>query len=387
MIRNISIGIDLGSSTTRVVVAEFIKGEKYPKIIGVGESESSGIRHGYVLNQKEAINSLKKAVNSAENSSGIKIRRAYVAINTITERGDTIIGSAIVSKADGEVTILDINKALDECEENLNQVNRKIIQTIPISYKLDGKEIFGDPKGYKGTKLEVKALIINCSNLHLENFLDVLGEAGIEPIDIIPSTMAGSVLSLSQKQKIVGSALVNIGAETVSVSIFENDSIASLQTFSIGSDDITNDIALGLKIPLDEAEQIKLGNNTENQSKKKIDEIIEARMSDIFELIENHFKKMKRSELLPAGIIFIGGGSNLENITELSKDFLRLPSKIGSTNIFGNIKTKLRDPAWLPVLGLVNYSKNIEKYSEGSFPNFIKNIKNSLMSFVKQLMP
>lgn len=387
MIRNISIGIDLGSSTIRVVVAEFIKGEKYPKIIGVGENESYGMRHGYVLNEKEAINSLKKAVTMAENSSQIKIRRAYVSLNTITQRGDTIVGNAIVSKADGEVTVLDINKALEECEDNLNQVNRKIIQTIPISYKLDGKEIFGDPKGYKGTKLEVKALVINCSNLHLENILDVLGGAGIEPIDIIPSTMAGSILTLSQKQKIVGSALVNIGAETVTVSIFENDNIASLQTFSIGSDDITNDIALGLKIPLDEAEQIKLGNNTENQSKKKIEEIIEARMSDIFELIENHFKKMKRSELLPAGIVFIGGGSNLANIAELSKNFLRLPSRVGATNIFGNIKTKLRDPAWLPVLGLVNYSKNIEKYSEGSFPNFIKSIKSTLSSFVKQLMP
>lgn len=370
-----------------MVVAEFIKGEKYPKIIGVGENESYGMRHGYVLNEKEAINSLKKAVTMAENSSQIKIRRAYVSLNTITQRGDTIVGNAIVSKADGEVTVLDINKALEECENNLNQANRKIIQTIPISYKLDGKEIFGDPKGYKGTKLEVKALIINCSNLHLENILDVLGGAGIEPIDIIPSTMAGSVLTLSQKQKIVGSALVNIGAETVTVSIFENDNIASLQTFSIGSDDITNDIALGLKIPLDEAEQVKLGNNTENQSKKKIEEIIEARMSDIFELIENHFKKMKRSELLPAGIVFIGGGSNLANITELSKNFLRLPSRVGVTNIFGNIKTKLRDPAWIPVLGLVNYSKNIEKYSEGSFPNFIKTVKSTLGSFVKQLMP
>ncbi|MDQ3245219.1 MAG: cell division protein FtsA [bacterium] len=387
MIRNISIGIDIGSSTIKVVVAEFLKGEKYPKIIGVGESETEGMRHGYVTEENALVLSIKKSIAQAEKTSNIKIRRAYVSINTVTLKGDTEIGVAIVSKADGEVTMLDINKALEECEEKLNHINRKILQTIPVAYKLDGKEIFGSPLGYKGTKLEIKGLVINCSTIHIENLIEALAEAGIDPINIIPSTLAGGILALSQKQKIVGCALVNIGAETVSVSIFENNDIASLQTFSIGSNNITNDIALGLRIPLEEAEQIKIGNTHEYYSKKKIDEIIHARMSDIFELIENHFKKMKRSELLPAGIIFIGGGANIANISDLSKNFLMLPSRVGSTDIFNNTKTKLRDPSWITVLGLVNYSKNIEKYAEGSLPNIINNIKQSLRTFTKQLMP
>lgn len=377
----------MGSSTTRVVVAEFIKGENHPNIIGVGESETLGIRHGYVVSENAVVSSIKKAVAQAEKTSNIKIKRAFISLNTVTLRGDTTACSVIVSKADGEITQLDINKAIDECEENLNHVNRKIIQSVPVAFKLDGKEIFGNPIGYKGTKLEVKALVMNCATQHFDALVSAVVEAGIEPIDIIPSTIAGGLIALSQKQKIVGSALVDIGAETVSVSIFENDNISSLQTFSIGSSDITNDIALGLKTELEIAEEIKKGNNTEDYSKKKIDEIIEARLSDIFELIENHFKKMKRSELLPAGIIFIGGGANISKIEELSKSFLKLPSRVAHTDIFGNLKTKLRDPAWFTVLGLVHYTKNIEKYREGTFPNFVKNFKNSIRNITKQLMP
>jgi len=126
MIRNISIGIDIGSTTTRVVVGEFLKGEKNPKIIGVGESETKGMRHGYVVNIPETVVSLKTAISIAEKTSGIKIRRAFVSIGGVTLRGDMASGVAIISKADGEVTSLDINKALQDCEDNLNLNNKKI---------------------------------------------------------------------------------------------------------------------------------------------------------------------------------------------------------------------------------------------------------------------
>ena len=166
MIKNISIGIDLGSTTTRVLVGEFLKGEKNPRIIGAGESETKGIRHGYVTNIGEAVSSLKKALSSAEKISGIKIRRAFIGIGGVTLRGDLVNGVEIVSKADGEVTNLDINKALQDCEDNLNLNNKKIIKVFPVSFKLDGKEILGRPEGMRGTKLEVKALFVTCSNSH-----------------------------------------------------------------------------------------------------------------------------------------------------------------------------------------------------------------------------
>lgn len=387
MIRNISIGIDVGSSMTRVVVGEFLKGEKTPKIIGVGESPTFGMRHGYIVSFADAVSCIKKAVQKAEETSGIKIKKAFVSIGGATLRGDISIGNTIVSKADSEVTNLDIQNAIADCENNLNLGNKKVIQVFPISYHLDGKEILGRVEGSIGNKLQVRALFATCSNQHWEDLLEVLAEAGIHTIDFIASPISASHIALTKKQKIVGSAIVNIGAETVSMAVFENEKVISLHSFSIGGTDITNDIALGLKVTLDEAESLKLGNETENYSKKKIKEIMDARMADIFELIENHLKKIKRNELLPAGVVFVGGGANTEGIEELSKNFLKLPSLVGTTEIFGNMKTKLKNPEWHTALGLLLYSKDNDSYKEGSFSNFFKDIKSAFKGGIKQLMP
>ncbi len=389
MIRNISVGIDIGTSTTRVVVGEFLKGEKNPKIIGIGESETKGVRHGYVVHSNETISSLKIALEMAEKTSGIKIRRAFVSISSTTLRSEISNGSVVISKADGEITNLDIEKVQEDCEKNLNLNlgNKKIIHSYPLSFKLDGKEILGRPEGMRGTKLEGKTLFITCSFCHWEDLLEVISEANVEPIGVVASPIAGSYIALSPKQKIVGSALVDIGSETVSLAVFENGTIISLQTFSIGSAEITNDIALGLKIPLEKAEALKIESTSPDFSKKKLSEIIEARLSDIFELIENHLKKIKRNELLPAGIIFIGGGANTIGLEELSISSLKLPSKIGATEMFGNTKTKLRDQSWFVALGLLVSPKNSESYIEGSFANMFRDLKNTIKSSIKQLMP
>jgi len=387
MIRNISIGIDVGSSTTRVVVGEFLKGEKNPKIIGIGESETEGLRHGYVVDSIPATVSVKSAVSIAEKTSGIKIKRAFISVGGVSLRGEFSSGSVIISKADGEVTNLDINKALQDCEDNLNLNNKKVIQIFPISFRLDGKEVLGRLEGMRGTKLEAKALILTYSMQHLEDLIGVIAGAGVETIDIIASPIAISQIVLKQKQKIAGVGLVTIGSETVSLSVFENGLPVSIHTFSIGSSDITNDIALGFKIPLELAERMKQGDVLEDFSKKKLDEIVEARLSDIFELIENHLKKIKRSELLPAGIVFVGGGASTLRLTELSKLALKLPASLGTTDIFGNSKTKLRDSAWFAALGLVISGRDNNSYSEGSFVNLFKDLKNTIKSSIKQLMP
>lgn len=378
----------MGSSVTRVVVGEFLKGEKNPKIIGAGESATLGLRHGYVVNSSLASASIKKAVESAEQTSGVKIRRAFVSLSGITLRGEISSGSAIISKADGEVTALDINKALADCEDNLSVGNKKIIHTYPISFRLDGKEVLGRLEGMRGTKLEAKALFVTYSVVHLEDLLGAIAEAGVETIGVIASPVAISEIVLGEKQKIVGVALVDIGAETTSLSVFENGAMVSIHTFSIGSTDITNDIALGFKITLNEAEEFKFGNIGEGFSKKKLDEIIEARLCDIFESIENHLKKIKRSELLPAGIVFVGGGAGTPNLIELSKDVLRLPASLGSTDMFGNVKTKLRDSTWFTALGLLSAGRESKGgYSDGSFKGLLRDIKNTFKSSLKQLMP
>ncbi|MFZ2149682.1 MAG: cell division protein FtsA [Minisyncoccia bacterium] len=388
MIKNISVGIDVGSSTTRVVVGEFLKGEKNPKIIGVGESATYGLRHGYVVNSSMASASIREAVSAAEKSSGLKIKRAFVSLSGTTLRGEMSTGSTIISKADGEVTPLDVSKALEDCENNLSIGNKKIIHTYPVSFRLDGKEVLGRLEGMRGTKLEAKALFVTYSIVHLEDLLEAVAEAGVETIDVTASPVAISEIALTERQKIVGVALVDIGAETTSLSVFENGLMVSIHTFSIGSTDITNDIALGFKIPLEEAENFKFGNIGEGFSKKKLDEVIEARLCDIFESIENHLKKIKRSELLPAGIVFVGGGASTPNLVELSKSILKLPASLGSTDIFGNAKTKLRESTWFTALGLLSAGKDSgSSYPDGSFKNLMRDFKSALKSSMKQLMP
>ncbi len=239
----------------------------------------------------------------------------------------------------------------------------------------------------RGTKLEVKAFFVTYSKQHLEDLIEVVAQAGVETIDVIASPVALSQVALSEKQKIVGVALVNIGHRTTLLSVFENGLPLSIHSFSIGSADITNDIALGFRIPLEQAERFKLGDLDENFSKKKLDEIIDARLSDIFELIENHLKKIKRNELLPAGVVFTGGGASTSGLSELSKSVLKLPASIGTTEIFGTIKTKLRDSSWFTALGLVISGRDNGGYLEGSFKNLFKDLKNTIKSSVKQLMP
>ena len=393
MIRNISIGIDVGSQTTRVVVGEFLRGEKNPKIIGVGEAATLGMRHGYVTNPDLASVSVKAAVDMAEKSSGIKIKKAFVSVSGTTLRGEISAGETIVSKADGEVTNLDINKALSDCEDNLSTGNKKIIHIYPLSFRLDGKEVLGRMEGMQGTKIEAKALFITYSMVHLEDLLGVIAEAGVEAIDVIASPIACAGIVLSEKQKIVGVALVDIGAETTSLSVFEDGKLISMHTFSIGGTEITNDIALGFKIPLEKPDELKLGNlpahagAREEFSSKKLNEVIEARLCDIFESVENNLKKIKRAELLPAGVVFVGGGANTPGLLELSKSVLKLPSSIGATDIFGTAKTKLRDPSWFTTLGLLTAGKDGGSYSDSSFSNLFKDLKNTIKSSMKQLMP
>ena len=355
MSRNITVGIDVGTRSTRVVVAEYVKGAPRPVILGVGSSQSFGLRHGYIINKKDAIKSIKSAVRAAERSAKIKIKSAYLSIGGISLESSVSNGSVIISRADGEVTDLDIEKAIDVSRENLNNTaNKKILDTIPVKYKIDGKEIFGRPQGMVGSKLDVKTLFITCLEQHIDDLVSTVEDAGIEVEDIVATPIVASLVALTKKQRTVGCLLANIGAETVVVSVFEDDVPISLQVFPIGSTDITNDIALGLQVPLDEAEQIKIDNKSGIHSKRKLDEIIEARLSDIFELIEAHLKKIKRSGLLPGGIIITGGGAGISTIEDFAKAALKLPSKIATLDSVNNHTGQIKDSSWFVAYGLCN---------------------------------
>jgi len=384
----ITVGIDIGTHTTRVVVLGYNKENSDPRIIATGQAQTEGMRLGYINNIDRAVISLKKAIKQAEDTLGTKIHFAYVSIGGISLGSVVANGSVIISRADQEITALDISKALADSEENLDIINKKIIHTIPVSYKLDGKDIYGRPEGMRGVKLEVKTLFITCLKQNIEDLMTVFALAKIEVLDVIASPLATSNILLGNKQKAAGCALIDIGAETVSIACFENNLLISLQVFSIGSMDITKDVALGFKIALEEAESVKIGSVIGGDyPKKKVDEIIEARLSDIFELVGNHLKRLRRSELLPAGVVITGGGSHINRIEEIAKNQLKLPVKIGPTDETVNTRFKVRDSSWYTALGLALTSNNNSSTSNIVLPNSLKQVISIIKSFLSQLLP
>lgn len=389
MSKNITIGIDIGTQGIRVAIAEHTKNEMWPHIIATSYTPTTGLRYGYIVNEQEVVRALKKALNDIEKSSGIKVRKALISISSTGLTSEHASGNAIISKADSEVTVLDITKAIDESEQSLTSVNKKILHTIPVKFLIDGKEIYGRPEGMKGIKLEVKTHFVTCLDQHIKSIIHAVSDAGVEVIDVIASPIAGGAITLTDQQKAFGCILIDIGAETVSVGVFENGVLVSTHVFQIGSNDITNDIALGFRISLEEAEAIKIGSVPASFSKRKLDEIIEARLEDIFELIDRYLKQLKRSGLLPAGAILIGGGSQIPHIDEVAKDVLRLPVKIGGSEFFHNSKNKQKDPSWMTVYGLCVATKDgaYDPQGSNSLEEWWKTLKKQASHFIRQLLP
>jgi cell division protein FtsA len=393
MARNIITGIDVGTYHVKVVIASTKeKTERgLPKIIGVGVADSRGLRHGYVTNVKDVADSIRAAVFAAEEKAGIKVKKAFVGVGGIGLNSTAVTSSIITSRADAEITELDLTKLREQCEKDLPpnaKANRRIIYEIPVQYKVDNFPSLGAPLGMTANKIELKTLYITSLEHHVADLIAAVNEAGIEVEDIMAAPLAAGFVTLTKAQKIAGCVLANIGAETVSIAVFENNIPASLEVFPIGSTDITNDIALGLKVPLEEAEQIKVGAITgASYPRKKLEEIISARLYDIFELIEAHLKKMGRNGLLPAGIIITGGGSALNSIDDLAKAALKLPSRIGSMGLVDG-KSSFKDNPLSVAYGLCIWGVHADETPEiDATADFFKNLWKRISRTVKQFLP
>jgi cell division protein FtsA len=390
MNRNHVVGIDIGTYQIKVVVAQRSDNGAPPKILGTGLAESKGLRNGYIINTKDVSESIARALTQAEKTSGIKIKHAYLSVGGIGLSGIIGHGQTIISRADLEITKLDIDKAHQYAEEELAPAliqNRRILHSIPVGYRIDGKVVLGNrPLGMKGGKLEVKMLFITCLEPHLADLVDAVENLGIKVVDTLASPIAGSVAMLTKAQKIAGCVLANIGAETISIVVYENNLPISLEVFPIGSTDITHDIALGLKVPLEEAESIKKGAVTQtNVSKKKLDDIINARLSDMFELIEAHLKKIGRNGMLPAGIFITGGGSGVGTIEDFARASLRLPSKVA--HLIVGEKGKVTDSTWAVAYGLCIIGLSSEEQENIGTRNPITEKGLKVLEWFKQFLP
>lgn len=402
----IAVGIDIGTYQVKVVVAEKSnQNGNLPKIIGAGYAESKGMRHGYIINQNDAIRSIRKATKQAEQASGTKIDKAYVSVGGIGLGSYISEGSVVISRADSEITELDIEKATAESEKNIPRPviqNKRIIHTIPIEYKIDGNPILSqDPVGMKGMKLDCKVLYITCLEHHVVELINAVTGAGIEIADVMATPLAASLVTLSKSEKIAGCVLANIGSETVSMVVYEDDIPIALEVFPIGSNNVTHDIALGMKVSLEEAEKIKKDRDRgivpEEFPKKKLDDIVIARMSDIFEMIDATLKKMNKSGMLPAGVIISGGGSGIINIEDLARATLKLPSKLAKFSRDKNGATqgsngsiKVKDATWSVAYGLCVFGLHAEgegSISAGLGKRLIKNTLRKISNWFKRFLP
>ncbi len=386
MSRKIAVGIDVGTYQIKVVVAEQSSKDQRTKIIGTGFAQSRGIRHGYVISRNDIARMLQVAITQAEKSSGIAIRRAYLSIGGVGLEEYRSRAELVVSRADNEVTELDVKNVLEESERKISQrlVNRKVIHAIPLAYRLDGERLMGRPLGMQGTKLEVDSLFITALEQHLNDLIAAVEDVGISVIDVMASPLAGSFVTLTKAQKIAGVVLANIGAETLSIVVFENDTPISVKVFPVGSTDITHDIALGLQISLDDAEQAKRGALVDAATnKRRLDDIIASRIADIFKLLDVHLKRLGKNGLLPAGIVLSGGGSGITTIEDIARATLKLPSRRATLHVPDS--SKIKDSTWAVAYGLCIWG--LTNDVESSNFSSLKESAQGVVGWLKQFLP
>ena len=397
MSQNISIGIDIGTSTTRVVVLQDISDteNKPPKIFAIAEAPSKGLRHGYVTNVTETAKGIRTALKSIEKSLiGIKPPKICISVGGVGLGGNIFQSTIHLSKSELEVTDADVAKVSESGRSDMPQafsLNRKVIHSFPLQYKVDGRVVPGRPHGLKGSRLESRTLFITSLNHHINDILEAVEDAGFEVEDIVSSPIARGNFLLTKAEKIAGVALLDIGFETVSLVVYENGLPISLETFSIGSNDITNDIALGLKVSLAEAEEIKKGSVARAEyPKKKLDDIVNARLSDIFELVEAHLKKIGKNGLLPAGIVLCGGGSEILHIEAVAKTDLKLPARRVEERIDNGTRGQIKISEWAAAYGAALFSLSNEDEESFGLKQSIalgKRAGKGMWEWIKQFLP
>ncbi|OIO51642.1 MAG: cell division protein FtsA [Parcubacteria group bacterium CG1_02_50_68] len=385
MKRRIATGIDIGTYQVKMVVVEELSDKRRGRqlrILGTGLAESKGLRHGYIINKEEVSASIREAKRQVESVARIPLRAGFLAVGGISLDEAHATGFTIISRADQEITTLDLEKAGRSAREAAAPgfLNRHVLHSIPIEYRIDGAKVLGDPFGMKGVRLEVDYLFVTCLAQHEEALAGAVEDADIEVIDQMASPLAGSYVLLDGDQKMKGCVLANIGAETVSIVVYDENIPISVKVFPMGSSHITDDIALGFRISLEEAERVKLGRlSGAMYSRKKIDDLIASRLVTMFTLIDKHLKSLNRRGPLPAGIIISGGGAGVGSISDIARGSLKLPARLAELRISAD--TKIRDATWAVAYGLALWGLTGDTNTQK------KNLLASFRKFFQQFLP
>jgi len=417
MNNEIITSIDIGTTKIAVIIAE--KNNNSLNILGFGEEESKGLDKGVVVNIKSTVNSLKIALDMAEEQAEHEIDTAYIGLTGENIKGINCSGAITISNSDylnpaGEViTKKDINKVLDHAKAINLSPDRKILHVLSQNFKVDERDGIKDPEGLSGHRLEAKVHLVTISRNIEKDLATCLELCGLDVNGFILEPLASSHSILDKDEKELGTVLVDIGGGTSDIIVYHNNAILHTGAISLGGENLTKDIAYGLQTSIEQAEKIKcehgiaktaLSNEenklsikgTNGREERKISEteiahIIEPRMREIFHLIKNEIRKSERHNDLTFGIVLTGGGSNLKNIIELAEEVFELKVKKGIPDSINGIIDIINNPRYATVIGIAKYvsSKNniidssLNDYEESNLLEAIKNKLNKLINFIK----
>lgn len=411
--------IDLGSRTIRMVIAqqlsgEQMRGEQALQIIGVAQAPSHGITRGVINNIEETVTSISHCLENVERMIGQPIESVWVGISGTHIISQESKGVIAVSRPNGEISEEDVDRVVDAARTVATPINYEILHVLPKSFTVDGQEGVKDPTGMTGIRLEVDAQIIQGLSSHIKNITKCVYRTGLDVDDVVLSILAAGEHVLTKRQKELGTLLVNIGASTTSVIVYEEGDVYYSTILPIGSDHITSDIAIGLRTSIDIAERVKLeygsclsediseqeqvdmgmiGNERGMVSHKYIAEIIQARVEEIFEKIDKELKTIQRSGLLPGGIVLIGGGCKLSGVVEVAKRKLRLPATLGYPQDMYTAIDKVNDVSFTTAVSLLYWGHTMMRHKNtggkgwGSYIKPLDNIGKNVKSWFQSLLP
>ncbi len=368
------VGLDIG--TSKVALVAGIVHEGMVQVIGVGSAPNSGLRKGVIVDIEDTVSAISGALEEAERASGIQLRHAFVGVSGTQVSVHDSKGVVAVSRADGEIASADIERVMEAARVVAVPPNKEILHVVPLSFAVDGQRGIKDPNGMTGIRLEVEAQIIAVTNSAIRNQAKCVEQAELSTAEMVFSPLATAKTMLTKKQRETGVILVDFGAGTTSLVVFEEGDMIHAAVLPVGSMHVTNDIAIGLRISLDAAEKIKLKygaatkehikegemiplSSFEPEEKEKIErkylvEIIEARLNELFGMIRDELKKIGKDSMLPAGIVLTGGGSQLEGMVDFAKTYLHLPATAGNPLLeVSGLVDELDNPGYATALGLM----------------------------------
>lgn len=379
---DILVGLDIGSTKIAAVIGEMDeRGEV--KIVGLGTAPAEGLKRGVVVNLEQTINSIIKAVQDAELMAGVKVDSVYAGIAGDHIRSINSRGVIAVTKVDKEIREAEIDRAIEAAKTVAIPMDREIIHVLPQEFTVDDQPGIKDPRGMSGTRLEVEVHIVTGSVTSAQNIHRSIKRAGYELLDLVLEPLASSKALLEAQELELGVALIDIGGGTTNVAIFYDGCIRHTAVISLGGRNVTNDLAIGLRTPVEQAEELKksygcaLSSLTDPEEMIKVPgvgakeskeisrsilaAIIEPRMEEIFSLALREIKKSNFADILATGIVLTGGGSLLEGVEDLAEQVFDMPVRKGKVEGVSGLLDIAENPMNSTAIGLILYGLSNSK--------------------------